>query len=151
MFDSFESEVQDLCLNKYATTTTRIGCNNIISAANEIELAFQHIWITDMARVFIIDRDNKTNTTGTARIGYNDTVSTASEIELAFREIQITRKIDSSIAVAISNGADIAVIAQENNDRMLVTHKYGPKLISDKNDPLLVADKHVFGAENILS
>ena len=69
------------------------------------------MWITKMARVFIIDRDNRANTTGTARIGYNDTVSTASEIELAFREIQITREVNSSITVAISNGADIAVIA----------------------------------------
>ena len=96
--------VQDLCLNKYTTTTARIGYSNIISAANEIELVFQEVR-------FIFDTDNTATTTGTARIGYNDTVSTDSEIELAFQEIHITRKVDSSMSVTISNSADITVIA----------------------------------------
>ena len=43
----------------------RTGYCNVVSATNEIELAF------------IINRDNKTTTLDTMRIGDNDTVSTA--------------------------------------------------------------------------
>ena len=84
----FESVVQDLYLNKYTTTTTRIGCNNIISTANKTELAFQES-ITKMASVFTINRDNKTTIVDTMTIGDNNVVSTSSDTELVFLEIQI--------------------------------------------------------------
>ena len=81
----FESVVQDLCLNKYTPTTTRIGYNNIVSAANEIELAF------------IINRDNKTILLGAMAIRDNDAVSTASKIELVPLEMLIITERSPSL------------------------------------------------------
>ena len=92
--------VQDLYLNKYTTTTTRIGCNNIISAANKTDLAFQES-ITKMASVFTIDRDNKTTTVDTMTIGDNNVVSTASDTELVFLEMRIVKIEDNGIAARI--------------------------------------------------
>ena len=91
--------VQDLCLNEYTITTTRIECDNIISAANKTELASQEIGITKMASVFTtINRGNTTTTVDTMAIGDNDVVSTASDIEFVFLEIRIVKIEDNSIA-----------------------------------------------------
>ena len=143
----FESVVQDLYLNKYTTTTTRIGCNNIISAANKTELASQEIGITKMASVFTtINRGNTTTTVDTMAIGDNDVVSTASDIEFVFLEIRIVKIEDNSIAARTSSGADITEITKENNDLILVTDKFNSIAITDKNDPLLVTDKNIWSA-----
>ena len=142
----FESVVQDLYLDEYTTTITRIACNNIISAANKTELAFQES-ITKIASVFTIDRDNKTTTVDTMAIGDNNVVSTASDTELVFLEIQSIKIEDNSIATKISSGADIAAITKENNDLILVTDKFNSIAITDKNDPLLVTDKNIFEVE----
>ena len=139
--------VQDLYLNKYTTTTTRIGCNNIISAANKTELAFQES-ITKMASVFTIDRDNKTTTV----CGYHDNWRQHCSIhsqqpELVFLEIRIVKiEENRGFAARISSGADIAAITKENNDLVLVTDKFDPMAITDKNDPLLVTDKNIWSA-----
>ena len=125
---------------------TRTRYCNIVSAANEIELAFN------------ISTDNKTTTLDTMRIGDNDKVSTASKIELVSLKMLVINTEDDGITARVSNGADIAVITKENNDLMLVTDKFDPMtttdkndpmLISDKIDPVLVTDKNVFGAENM--
>ena len=105
---------------------TRTRYCNIVSAANEIELAFN------------ISTDNKTTTLDTMRIGGNDTVSTASKIELVSLETLIINIEDNAIAARISNGANIAVDTKENNDLILVTDKFDPMATIDKNDPLLV-------------
>ena len=102
---AFESVVQDLCLNEYTPTTTRIGYNNIISAANKIELAFQETCVTKMAGVFIIDKAT-TTTVDTTKYGCNDTVSTASETGLVFLEVLIAKMVGNSAAANISNSAD---------------------------------------------
>ena len=57
---------------------------------------------------------------------------------------------DNGIAARISNGADISIITNESNDCMLVTGKSDPMATAGKIDPLLVADKNVFGTENVL-
>ena len=67
----------------------RTGYCNVVSATNEIELAF------------IINRDNKTTTLDTMRIGDNDTVSRASKIELVSLERLIINIQDNNIAARI--------------------------------------------------
>ena len=64
----FESVVQDLCLNEYTPTTTRIGYNNTIYVANKIESEFQETCVTNMASVFIINEDTTTTMYGDCRI-----------------------------------------------------------------------------------